>query len=135
MYRKIIEEMASSTVSTEEIIRWHYITRPVSCVMLVDLEEMVTPEKEPQSVQKQSSGTTNETDDVDDYENYGNLDSYGAIVCDSWETPAKTTSGLGRSTKMTPPTLPPGLHPEDLNLWGSGVKSNTSQQTQADDRL
>jgi hypothetical protein len=38
LYRKIMGEMAIRTVSTEEIIHWHNMTRPVSTMLIVDLE-------------------------------------------------------------------------------------------------
>ena len=52
---------------------------------------------------------------------------------DTWETPAKSTPFLRRSRGGTPHQPPPGLHPEELGLWGSGIARETSSQSQTED--
>ena len=52
---------------------------------------------------------------------------------ESWDTPLKPPLKVGVSTNATPHQHTPGLRPEDLNLWGSGVQANNSQRNDADD--
>ncbi len=66
LYRHIMEEMGKRDLEMDEIIRWHYTTRPVSRPMIVDLEAVVIPEKAPVSQSKQSTGTTKESDNGDE---------------------------------------------------------------------
>ena len=132
LYRRIMNEMAIRAVPPEEVIRWHHTTRPVSVMLVIDLEARLTADKEAYGIQQRIEETGYETGGWNGYEEYGGPDRYGDIVHDSVETPAKTL-GVGRTAIATPYQRTPGLRPEDLNLWGSGVHSNNSQQEDADD--
>ena len=133
LYRKIMGEMAIRTVSTEEIIRWHNMTRPVSTMLIVDLETRWTAENDSDLQQQRYEETINETGGWDGTKTYGGTDRYVTIVQESWDTPLKPPLEVGVSTSSTPRQRTTGLRPEDLNLWGSGTHSRNSQRNVADD--
>ena len=124
--------MSIRTVSPEEIIHLHQTTRPVSVMLVKDLEARLTADKDSYLIQQRIEETRQETGGWDGYETYGGTDRYGAIVQDALDTPSKTL-GVGGSMVATPYQRTPGLRPEDLNLWSSGIHSSNSQQKDADD--
>ena len=108
LYRRIMDEMSIRTVSPEEIIHLHQTTRPVSVMLVKDLEARLTADKDSYLIQQRIEETRHETGGWDGYDTYGGTDRYGAIVQDALDTPAKTL-GVGGSTIATPYQRMPGL--------------------------
>ena len=129
-------EMDKRSLGIDEILRWHYNTRPVSEAMIVDLEVIVTPEKDQPPLNQQSTGTTTESDTFgSDQYNDGDVGCYDTILESSWVTPAKTRDAPVEPITYTPHQQLPGLRAEELDLWGSGVKTSQSSEMSEEAQL